>query len=127
LWSGPRREPDDDQPRRPASEGRVDGSERRGFGRNDPDLEPHCGRGNWHYEGGAIIAGVLVGRVDTAGGLRFCYAQTDRDGRIDGGISAAVLDRMPDGRIRLTEMFQWFTRDERGTNVFEELSPAASV
>jgi hypothetical protein len=48
-----------------------------------------------HYEGGAIIAGVLVGRVDTTGGLRFCYAQTDRDGRIDGGISAAVLDRMP--------------------------------
>ena len=76
-----------------------------------------------HYEGGAILAGALVGRMDATGALRFCYAQTDRDGRIDSGISRAVLDTLPDGRVRLTEMFQWFTRDEGGTNVFEELLP----
>ena len=74
-----------------------------------------------HYEGGAIVAGFLAGRLDAAGLLRFCYAQTDREGRVDGGISTATVEQAPDGRMRLTETFQWLTRPGRGTNVFEEL------
>ena len=74
-----------------------------------------------HYEGGAIVAGFLAGRVDAVGLLRFCYAQTDREGRVDSGISTATFDRAPDGRMKLTETFQWLTRAGRGTNVFEEL------
>ena len=74
-----------------------------------------------HYEGGAIVAGCLAGRLDAGGTLRFCYAQTDREGRVDGGISTATFDRAPDGRMRLTETFEWLTRPGRGTNVFEEV------
>jgi hypothetical protein len=73
-----------------------------------------------HYEGGAIVAGFLVGRLDAVGVLHFCYAQTDRHGSIDSGISTGILERTPDGRLRLLEHFQWLTRPERGWNVFEE-------
>ena len=74
-----------------------------------------------HYEGGAIVAGFLAGRVDANGTLRFCYAQTDCNGRIDAGCSTAAVEQLPDGRIQVTEMFQWLTRADRGTNVFEEV------
>ncbi len=74
-----------------------------------------------HYEGGAIVAGFLAGRLEASGGLRFCYAQTDREGRVDSGVSTATFDQAPDGRMRLTETFQWLTRPGRGVNVFEEL------
>jgi hypothetical protein len=75
------------------------------------------------YRGGAIAAGRLVGRLDGLRTLRFCYAQTDRSGRLDAGISKGTLETMPDGRLRLVEEFQWLTRPERGTNVFEEEAP----
>jgi hypothetical protein len=32
-----------------------------------------------------------------------------------------MIDEMPDGGMRLIEVFQWFTRPGRGTNVFEEI------
>ena len=74
-----------------------------------------------HYRGGSIVAGYLVGRLAHTGNLRFCYAQTDLDGHLDAGISTGKLERLDDGRLRLIEQFQWLTRPESGTNVFEEV------
>jgi hypothetical protein len=72
------------------------------------------------YSGGRIRAGCLVGiRVGEV--LTFRYAQTDTDGRIDGGVSNCEIARTPDGLVRVTEHFKWESREGAGTNVFEEI------
>ena len=72
------------------------------------------------YAGGKVELGYLVG-VLSSDGLRFCYAQLDDEGRLDGGNSTCEISRTDDGRIRLVEHFQWQSREGAGTNVFEEL------
>jgi hypothetical protein len=73
-----------------------------------------------HYSGGTIVVGRLLGRV-TATGVTFCYIQVDVDGHTDAGSSVGTIDTLPDGRMRLTESFQWLTRPDSGTNLFEEI------
>jgi hypothetical protein len=73
-----------------------------------------------HYSGGTIVVGRLLGRL-TGTVLTFCYIQVDVDGHTDAGSSVGTIDALPDGRVRLTESFQWFTRPDSGTNVFEEI------
>jgi hypothetical protein len=74
------------------------------------------------YRGGTIVDGYLVGKLDPTGtSLRFCYVQADSRGNVDAGSSTGTIDEMQDGRLRLIEVFQWFTRPSRGTNVFEEI------
>jgi hypothetical protein len=73
------------------------------------------------YGGGPIAEGHLLGALDGPGSLHFCYVQIDRDRRVDAGRSTATVDRLPDGRLRITERFAWFTRDGEGINVFEEI------
>lgn len=72
------------------------------------------------YRGGEIADGYLIGRFLPGGELEFRYVQADRNGRIDSGVSTGALTRLPDGRLRLVENFQWSTRPECGQNVFEE-------
>jgi hypothetical protein len=36
-------------------------------------------------------------------------------------MSTGTLERLPEGRLRLIEQFQWLTRPGSGTNVFEEI------
>lgn len=74
------------------------------------------------YRGGAILDGYLIGRL-SGQSLHFRYVQAQDDGRLDAGLSNGNIDRLPDGRLRLTEHFQWLTRSGGGTNIFEELSP----
>ena len=71
------------------------------------------------YRGGPIIDGYLIGRLDGTM-FHFRYVQADVKGRVDAGVSTGVFERLFDGRLRLTEQFQWTTRPEAGTNVFEE-------
>jgi hypothetical protein len=74
------------------------------------------------YRGGTIVDGYLIGELDPTGtSLRFCYVQADLRGHVDAGSSIGTIDEMQDGRLRLIEVFQWFTRPGRGTNVFEEI------
>jgi hypothetical protein len=40
---------------------------------------------------------------------------------VDAGKSTGTIELADGGRLRLTEEFQWFTRAEHGTNVFEEM------
>jgi hypothetical protein len=72
------------------------------------------------YAGGAIRSGFLIGRIDDDV-LHFVYVQADHHGRLDAGESRGELGRLPDGRIRMTEHFRWFTRSGEGRNEFEEL------
>lgn len=74
------------------------------------------------YRGGSVVDGYLIGRLD-ADTLKFRYVQADVDGNLDAGVSTGTIERMADGRLRLIERFQWLTRPESGTNVFEEMQP----
>jgi hypothetical protein len=78
------------------------------------------------YRGGEIIDGYLIGQLD-GWSLHFRYVQADRSGRLDAGVSEGVLDRLADGRLRLVEHYQWLTRSESGTNIFEEIRSATQV
>lgn len=74
------------------------------------------------YRGGAIIECYLIGKFDLTGtSLHLCYVQVDLHGNVDAGSSIGTIDKMQDGRLRLTEAFQWFTRSSHGTNIFEEI------
>jgi hypothetical protein len=73
------------------------------------------------YRGGAIVDGYLIGRLGHNGQVVFRYVQADAKGNLDAGESTGLISRLPDGRLRLTENFQWATRPEKGQNVFEEV------
>jgi len=72
------------------------------------------------YRGGSIIDGYLIG-VRESTSLRFRYVQVDERGNLDAGVSTGTIELLPDGRLRLIEQFQWLTRPEAGTNIFEEI------
>jgi len=73
------------------------------------------------YEGGGILRGHLVGNLNGSK-LQFRYCQIDENNNLDGGISDCDLLRMPDGRIRMIEKFQWESRKDVGENIFEEIA-----
>ena len=74
------------------------------------------------YSGGKIVKGFLVGVMNDAR-LNFSYCQLQSDGNIDNGISSCEVSLTPGGKIRLTEHFEWKSREGvTGTNIFEELS-----
>ncbi len=72
------------------------------------------------YRGGPIVDGYLIGKILPGDLIGFRYVQADKDGRLDAGVSTGVISRLPDGRLRLTEDFQWTTRPGSGQNIFEE-------
>lgn len=74
------------------------------------------------YRGGAIIDGYLIGRLQPDGALEFRYVQADTHGNLDAGVSKGSLSRLADGRLRITENFQWITRAGSGQNIFEEIA-----
>jgi hypothetical protein len=75
------------------------------------------------YVGGSIISGHLVGfiREDDPTEIIFRYVQADISGNLDSGLSIAILEETADGRLRMTERYQWITREGSGINIFEEL------
>ena len=72
------------------------------------------------YAGGRIAAGFLAGKWEE-GRLFFRYVQIATDEQVESGRSTAEPTRTPDGRLRLTEHFQWESKPGSGTNVFEEI------
>jgi len=72
------------------------------------------------YQGGGIVDGYLIGHVAERGDVLFRYVQADASGRLDQGVSTGVVVRLEDGRLQLTEDFQWLTRPGTGRNVFIE-------
>jgi hypothetical protein len=72
------------------------------------------------YSGGNIAQGFLIGTLADAV-LAFDYIQVTRSGRRDKGESRCELLLSPGGLLRLTERFQWSSRDGAGVNVLEEI------
>ena len=73
-----------------------------------------------HYNGGSVRRGYLVGDIKDEQ-LRFRYTQLETSGEIQGGNSVCDVERLPDGRTRITEHFTWRTRQGSGDNIFDEL------
>lgn len=74
------------------------------------------------YAGGKIQRGFLVGRFAKNNQLIFSYCQMQIDGKLDNGTSECEVSRNEDGKILLTEHFEWASRPgEFGTNVFQEI------
>jgi hypothetical protein len=71
------------------------------------------------YRGGKIVDGYLIGLISGTN-LKFRYVQADIEGHLDAGVSDCLIERTSRGLV-LTEHYQWATRSESGTNVFEEL------
>jgi len=74
------------------------------------------------YQGGKILKGFLVGKLSTQNQLEFSYCQMQIDGKLDNGVSICQLLINENGKITLTEHFEWKSRPgEFGTNVFQQL------
>lgn len=74
------------------------------------------------YAGGKIRQGFLVGRFTTENQLIFSYCQIQMDGKLDNGASQCEVSKDENGKIMLTEHFEWASRPgEFGTNVFKEI------
>jgi hypothetical protein len=74
------------------------------------------------YAGGKIRSGFLVGRFTTETQLVFSYCQMQIDGKLDQGTSQCEVSKNQEGKITLTEHFEWASRPgEFGTNVFQEM------
>lgn len=74
------------------------------------------------YQGGKILKGFLVGKLSPQNQLEFSYCQMQIDGKLDNGLSICQLSKDENGKIILTEYFEWKSRPgEFGTNVFQEL------
>lgn len=74
------------------------------------------------YKGGQIAHGHLIGLVDAAGQIHMRYHQVNTSGELMTGICISTPERMPNGKIRLHERWQWTSGDmSHGESVLEEI------
>lgn len=74
------------------------------------------------YEGGAIVKGTLTAKVETSGVLDMRYALVNLQGALMTGRCRSTPERLPDGRIRLHEDWQWTSGDgSSGRSVIEQV------
>src|SRR6185503_8946055 len=71
------------------------------------------------YNGGKIEKGFLVGTMENDR-LHFSYCQLQTDGTLDNGSSFCDLSINAEGKIILSENFEWASRPgETGINIFQ--------
>lgn len=76
------------------------------------------------YNGGSIVIGHLLGLVHDDGSLDFRYHQMNDRNELMTGTCQSSPDVLPDGRIRLHEVWRWTSGDHSsGTSVVEEIEP----
>jgi hypothetical protein len=74
------------------------------------------------YEGGPILKGQLLGKVNEDNSLDFVYHHVDTDGKLHAGFCHSTPEILSDGRIRLSETWQWtHETNEKGESVVEEI------
>lgn len=71
------------------------------------------------YAGGDVARGHLVG-TRAGDRLDFRYVQLRTDGTTASGHCVSEVTALPDGRLRLTETWEWESGPGRGTSVVEE-------
>ena len=74
------------------------------------------------YAGGSVLFGTLIANVDNLGHLHMRYQQLAADGRFKSGRCHSRPERLPDGRLRLHEQWEWTDGAEgQGVSIIEEL------
>lgn len=59
------------------------------------------------YAGGEIVRGQLIATCDDAGGLDMRYQHINSRGDLMTGTSVSTPEVLPDGRLRLHEVWHW--------------------
>lgn len=73
------------------------------------------------YAGGQIQTGHLIGLVDELGNIDMRYHQVNEKGELMTGICQSTPERLPSGKIRLHEQWEWTSGDKsKGTSIIEE-------
>lgn len=78
------------------------------------------------YSGGTIVAGHLIAKVLPNGELDMRYHHLNDRGELMLGTCRSTPKRLPDGRLRFTERWQWLSGDlSSGQSEIEEVPSAA--
>ena len=73
------------------------------------------------YSGGKIKQGHLIGLVDEDGNIEMRYHQVNDKGELMTGICFSKPERLPNGKIRLYENWEWTSGDKsKGKSIIEE-------
>jgi hypothetical protein len=72
------------------------------------------------YAGGRVKRGYLVGTRE-GDKLDFRYTQLNTAGETNSGHCVSTVEHMADGRLRLSETWEWESRTGSGTSVLAEL------
>lgn len=74
------------------------------------------------YDGGQIIKGNLIGKVDEEGNLEIRYQHLNNKLEFKTGQCFSTPERLPNGKIRLHEKWQWTSGDQSsGESIIEEI------
>lgn len=76
------------------------------------------------FEGGSIVFGTLLARVEADGRLDMVWQYLNKAGEFHSGTCLSIPELLPDGRYRLHE--SWQVADGHGTSgssVIEEVRP----
>jgi hypothetical protein len=74
------------------------------------------------YAGGSVAFGTLLAKVDALGALDMRYQHVSVDGNFKSGRCHSRPERLPDGRLRLHEQWQWTDgADGQGASIIEEV------
>lgn len=73
------------------------------------------------YEGGVVRYGQAIATADEAGILNLRYQHITSDGKIQTGTCISTPEVLPDGRLRLTEVYQSTSGNQSpGVSIAEE-------
>jgi hypothetical protein len=72
------------------------------------------------YHGGRVRLGFLVG-TRSGDRLDFRYSQLNESGETSNGRCTTTISKLPDGRLRLDEAWEWESRGGAGTSAAEEV------
>ena len=76
------------------------------------------------YSGGAIARGHLIAIADEDSRLDMRYQHINSAGELMTGICRTIPEELPDGRLRLHEIWQWTSGDlSFGESQLEEITP----
>lgn len=80
------------------------------------------------YTGGDITKGLLIATVQDNGCLEMRYQHVNLQGELMTGNCYSTPERLPDGRLRLLERWQWTSGDRSsGESIVEEVLPTPSL
>ena len=75
-----------------------------------------------NYSGGKIIEGHLIGLVDEFGNIDMRYHQLNILGELMTGKCQSSPEKLPNGKIRLHEQWEWTSGDlSKGVSIIEEI------